>query len=84
MRISKSRSTAKKDTKTLFLPYFKNKTTLVEQEITHTNQPYYLIFHLLPASRRDASLGRNFTTTKGYVRSSGGFSSHLRQPARNA
>jgi hypothetical protein len=36
MRISKSGSTAKKDTKTLFLPYFKYKTTLVEQRITHT------------------------------------------------
>jgi glycine cleavage system aminomethyltransferase T len=35
-------------------------------------------------SVRNASLGRNFTTTKGYVRSSGGFSSHLRQPARDA
>ncbi|MDR0754982.1 MAG: hypothetical protein LBF04_06300, partial [Prevotellaceae bacterium] len=70
----------RRNTKTLFPPYFKNKTTLVEQKITHTRQPYYLIVHLFPASRRDTSLDRNFTSTKGYVRSSGGFSSHLRQP----
>jgi hypothetical protein len=30
------------------------------------------------------SLGRNFTATKDYVRSSGGFSSHFRQSARDA
>jgi hypothetical protein len=30
--------------KTLFLPYFKHKTTLVEQKITYTFQPYSLLF----------------------------------------
>jgi hypothetical protein len=42
MRISKSGRRENKGTKTLFPPYFKNKTTLVEQKITH-RQPYYLI-----------------------------------------
>ncbi|MDR0753831.1 MAG: hypothetical protein LBF04_00375 [Prevotellaceae bacterium] len=77
MRISKSGHRAKKDTKTLFQPYFKNKTTLVAKHNTHppTLLPY---FHWFPASRRDASLGRNLTPNKGCVRSGDGFSSHLR------
>ncbi|MDR0755241.1 MAG: hypothetical protein LBF04_07620, partial [Prevotellaceae bacterium] len=33
------------NTKTLFPPYFHNKTTLVEQKITHTSQPYCFIVH---------------------------------------
>jgi hypothetical protein len=34
----------RKNTKTLFPPYFNNKTTLVAKDNTHI-QPYYLIVH---------------------------------------
>jgi hypothetical protein len=42
----KNRHAQKKhqNTKTLFLPYFKNKTTLVEQKITHTANLITLLF----------------------------------------
>jgi hypothetical protein len=44
MRISKSGRRAKKDTQTLFPPYFKNKTILVAKDNTHIFNLITLLF----------------------------------------